>query len=72
MQWQQTHDREMIPLIQTYLAFLLHALDEKTGRYRNFMNYDRRWSEVIGSEDSHARRWRGWAWAWRCARWNRW
>ncbi len=53
--WHQSHDESVIPLIQTYLAFLAHALDEKTGRFRNFMSYERVWSEVIGSEDSHAR-----------------
>ena len=55
MYWDQTHDESMIPLIQRYLSFLADAMDEKTGRFRNFMNYDRTWSEVIGSEDSHAR-----------------
>jgi len=55
MHWGQTHDESVLPLIQTYLSFLSHAFEEKTGRFRNFMNYDRSWSEVIGSEDSHAR-----------------
>jgi len=53
--WDQTHDESVLPLIQTYLAFLAHAMDAKTGRLRNFMNYDRTWAEVMGSEDSHAR-----------------
>ena len=26
-----------------------------TGRFRNFMSYDRRWQEIIGSQDSHGR-----------------
>ncbi len=55
MYWDQTHDDAVLALMQTYLSFLTHALDPKTGRFRNFMNYDRSWSEVIGSEDSHAR-----------------
>jgi len=55
MYWDQTHNEAVIPFIQRYLSFLAHALDEKTGRFRNFMNYDRTWSEVIGSEDSHGR-----------------
>jgi glycosyltransferase involved in cell wall biosynthesis len=38
-----------------YLAFLQHALNEKAGRFRNFLHYDRRWAEKIGSEDSHGR-----------------
>ncbi|KPK49598.1 MAG: glycosyl transferase family 1 [Planctomycetes bacterium SM23_25] len=53
--WDQTHDELVLPAIQTYLAFLHHAMDKRTGRFRNFMNYDRTWGEVIGSEDSHAR-----------------
>ena len=53
--WDLTHDDSVLRMAQTYLAFLSHAMEEKTGRFRNFMNYDRTWSEVIGSEDSHAR-----------------
>jgi len=55
MYWDQTRDESAIGLIQTYLSFLTHALDEKTGRFRNFMDYDRRWADGAGSEDSHAR-----------------
>ncbi len=55
MYWDQTHDEGVLRLMQIYLSFLSHALDAKTGRFRNFLNYDRSWSEVIGSEDSHAR-----------------
>jgi len=55
LHWDHTRDENILPLMQTYLSFLAHAMDEKTGRFRNFMNYDRTWSEVIGSEDSHAR-----------------
>lgn len=35
----------------TYAAFLNHAFDKKNGRFRNFMSFDRRWLEEIGSED---------------------
>ena len=38
-----------------YLGFLLYAFNEKEGRFRNFMNYSRQWTEEIGSEDSHGR-----------------
>lgn len=55
MYWDQTHDNQILELTQRYLSFLAHALDDKRGRFRNFMSYDRNWSEVIGSEDSHAR-----------------
>lgn len=39
----------------TYLSFLHHAFNEEKGRFRNFMGYDRRWLEEVGSEDSHGR-----------------
>jgi hypothetical protein len=42
-------------LFDRYLAFLLHAFDADTGRFRNFMGYERRWLETVGSEDSHGR-----------------
>jgi hypothetical protein len=37
------------------LAFLWYAFNSETGRFRNFMSYDRRWLEAVGSEDSHGR-----------------
>lgn len=43
------------PLAMRYLAFLWHAFNEETDRFRNFQAYDRRWLEEIGSEDSHGR-----------------
>ncbi len=53
--WQQTQDETVLPLIQVYLSFLAHAMDEKARRFRNFMRYDRTWGELTGSEDSHSR-----------------
>lgn len=38
-----------------YLAFLLHAFNPSSGRFRNFMGYNREWREEVGSEDSHGR-----------------
>jgi glycosyltransferase involved in cell wall biosynthesis len=35
----------------TYAAFLNHAFDRQQGRFRNFMNFERRWLEEVGSED---------------------
>ena len=35
----------------TCAAFLNHAFDPKRGRFRNFMGFDRRWLEEVGSED---------------------
>jgi glycosyltransferase involved in cell wall biosynthesis len=38
-----------------YLAFLVHAQDEWTGKFRNFMSYERTWLESEGSPDSQGR-----------------
>jgi len=53
--WQHSHTPELLRLATTYLSFLQHAYNPETGRFRNFMSYDRRWTEEIGSEDSHGR-----------------
>ena len=42
-------------LSRRYLAFLWFAFNDKAGRFRNFLSYDRAWQEDIGSEDSHGR-----------------
>jgi len=38
-----------------YIAFLWHAFNRKTARFRNLMNYEREWLDEEGSEDSHGR-----------------
>jgi glycosyltransferase involved in cell wall biosynthesis len=38
-----------------FAAFVQHAWNPDTSRFRNFMSYDRRWLEASGSEDSHGR-----------------
>jgi len=38
-----------------YAAFVEHAWNPDTGRFRNFMSYDRQWLEAAGSEDSFGR-----------------
>ena len=48
-------DASLAELSNTYLSFLDDAFDTETGRFRNFMSYERRWLEEIGSEDSHGR-----------------
>ena len=48
-------DTSLTDLSSIYLSFLDDAFDLGTGRFRNFMSYDRRWLETIGSEDSHGR-----------------
>lgn len=47
--------REGIELASRYLAFLWYAFNGDTGRFRNCMDYQRNWLEVIGSDDSHGR-----------------
>jgi glycosyltransferase involved in cell wall biosynthesis len=42
-------------LATTYVAFLNHAFNQKTGRFRNMMSFDRQWLDESGSEDSHGR-----------------
>lgn len=45
----------LLNLACTYLSFLHYAFNEETGRFRNFMSYERRWLEEQGSQDSHGR-----------------
>jgi len=46
---------EYSQLSHRYLAFLWLAFHSDTGRFRNFLGYDRKWLEDVGSEDSHGR-----------------
>ena len=55
MYYSLRKDKTVLPLLNTYLAFLYYAFNKETKRFRNFMTYDRRWLEDAGSEDSHAR-----------------
>ena len=43
------------PLASRFAAFVQHAWNPDTRRFRNFMSFDRRWLEDRGSEDSHGR-----------------
>ena len=46
---------EALELISRYLAFVWYAFNAETGRFRNFMDYQRHWVEESGSDDSHGR-----------------
>jgi glycosyltransferase involved in cell wall biosynthesis len=46
---------EATQLENRYLAFLWYAFNEGTKRFRNFMDYRRKWLEETGSDDSHGR-----------------
>jgi glycosyltransferase involved in cell wall biosynthesis len=50
-------DERRLPdaLIARLAAFVQHAWNPDTRRFRNFMSFDRRWLEDKGSEDSHGR-----------------
>jgi len=50
-----TEDKLVMKLASTYLAFLWHAFDDSSGRMRNFLGYDRRWTDEVGSEECHGR-----------------
>jgi glycosyltransferase involved in cell wall biosynthesis len=43
------------PMTARFAAFIQHAWNSNTRRFRNFMSYDRQWLEPQGSEDSHGR-----------------
>ena len=47
--------RQDLNLSHRYLSFLWLAFQPDSGRFRNFLDYDRRWLEVFGSDDSHGR-----------------
>jgi len=49
------HGAERRDLSRRYLSFLWLAFHSDSGRFRNFLGYDRKWLEKIGSEDSHGR-----------------
>lgn len=42
-------------LTSRFAAFVQHAWNPAHKRFRNFMSFDRRWLEDLGSEDSHGR-----------------
>ena len=48
-------NEEALDLAPRYLAFIWYAFNTETGRFRNFMDYQRHWLEVAGSDDSHGR-----------------
>lgn len=46
---------ETADLMSRYFAFVWYAFNAKSGRFRNFMSYQRDWLEENGSDDSHGR-----------------
>ncbi|MEN6413794.1 MAG: hypothetical protein ABFC84_13695 [Veillonellales bacterium] len=54
MLYERQHKKKFLALVYRYLAFVLHAQNE-TGRFRNFMTYNRQFTETEGSEDCFGR-----------------
>jgi len=48
-------DDEAQALATAYAAFVQHGWNPDRRRFRNFMSYDRRWLEEVGSDDSNGR-----------------
>ncbi|CAM3579292.1 Glycosyltransferase subfamily 4-like N-terminal domain-containing protein [Deinococcus saxicola] len=48
-------ERRAPDLTRRYLAFLHFALDPLSGKFHNFMGYDRRWLDAVGGENAQAR-----------------
>lgn len=56
MNWELFKEENILSLLHRYLSFLSHAFDEKPGRFRNYLTYDRRWVDEGGNEeDCHGR-----------------
>jgi glycosyltransferase involved in cell wall biosynthesis len=54
LQQAGNNSQRLSELAATYAAFLNHAFDRKSRRFRNFMSFDRCWLETgAGSEDCH-------------------
>lgn len=51
MNWELFKEESILPLLHRYLSFLSYAFDEKTGRFRNCMTYDRQWVDEGGNEE---------------------
>lgn len=47
--------KETRALSSRYFAFVNHAFNPGSGRFRNFLSYSRLWVEDFGSEESHGR-----------------
>ena len=46
---------ELHRLAESYASFMHYAFNPETKSFRNFMSFDRRWLETVGSEDSQGR-----------------
>jgi glycosyltransferase involved in cell wall biosynthesis len=53
--FELTQEDSALVLADKYLSFTHHAFNPEQQRFRNFLSFDRRWLEDIGSEDVHGR-----------------
>lgn len=54
MLYEKNPKIDYLTLVYRYLAFVLHAQNEQ-GRFKNFMTYNRQFTEKVGSEDCFGR-----------------
>jgi len=54
MLYEKNEKSEYLALVYRYLAFVLYAQNEK-GHFRNFMTYERKFTEIQGSEECFGR-----------------
>jgi len=54
MAYQQLKDQEALALVPTYLAYI-HYMQRDDGLFRNFLSFDNRFLDELGSEDAFGR-----------------
>ena len=52
--WEQNQDENLQKLIPLYLSFI-HYMQREDGKFINFLDYSRNYSEKVGSEDAYGR-----------------
>lgn len=53
--YAQYKDESILLLADKYISFLQYSYNKKKGRFRNFLSYDRKWLDEVGSEDCQGR-----------------
>jgi glycosyltransferase involved in cell wall biosynthesis len=54
MAYQRSNSREAFELLPIYLSYI-HYMQTEDGNFRNFLSFDRRYLDEVGSEDSFGR-----------------